>query len=367
MPKRPWESLQPECLSWRRWSRASSPQGTPGCLSWEVGNIPLPFFAPPPPYIHVCQQFSDLTRWVVWAWTCILLPVRPWRSLQPERWSQRRWPRPNNPPRRPNCLSCPADCWGSFLKWNINKRGNSPVSRQTQKGIIACCILYSFLFPFIIIIWGGGGRVEGGYQDFKSTLWSLISFRHLRTRRALLLYKVYGSNALLALNWRFEVWPSTLLSRSHSWRMLGDNVMARKSQLHYSLSSHVYIYQLWKGQSRVWCSWSKSWLVCPFFSLLPTVPSCKMVFGNLSVYLRDANHFNILSGRIGLRIREVCIKCVQFNGSSQSKNQGGTEICAAIHTKIIHVSGSLPENQGGLASLLSYYKPKPLHLPPFYH
>ena len=58
---------------------------------------------------------------------------------------------------------------------------------------------------------------------------------------------------------------------------------------------------------------------------------------------RDANHFNILSGRIGLRIREVSIKCVQFNGSSQSKNQGGIEICAAIHTKIIQLSRSLPE------------------------
>ena len=59
---------------------------------------------------------------------------------------------------------------------------------------------------------------------------------------------------------------------------------------------------------------------------------------------RDANHFNILSGRIGLRIREVSIKCVQFNGSSQSKNQGGIEICAAIHTKIIQFSGSLPDS-----------------------
>ena len=34
------------------------------------------------------------------------------------------------------------------------------------------------------------------------------------------------------------------------------------------------------------------------------------------------------------------------------QNQGGIEICAAIHTKIIQFSGSLPENQGGLASLL---------------
>ena len=46
------------------------------------------------------------------------------------------------------------------------------------------------------------------------------------------------------------------------------------------------------------------------------------------------------------------IKCVQFNGSSQSKNQGGIEICAAIHTEIIQFSGSIPENQEGLASLL---------------
>ena len=53
-----------------------------------------------------------------------------------------------------------------------------------------------------------------------------------------------------------------------------------------------------------------------------------------------------------MRIREVSIKCVQFNGSSQSKSQGGTEICAVIHTKIIPFSGSLPENQGGLASLI---------------
>ena len=67
--------------------------------------------------------------------------------------------------------------------------------------------------------------------------------------------------------------------------------------------------------------------------------------------IRDANHFTILSGRIGLRIREISIKCVQFNGSSQSKNQGGIEICAAIHTKIIQFSGSLPDSQGGLASL----------------
>ena len=31
------------------------------------------------------------------------------------------------------------------------------------------------------------------------------------------------------------------------------------------------------------------------------------------------------------------------------KMQGGIEICAAIHTKIIQFSGSLPENEGGLA------------------
>ena len=45
-------------------------------------------------------------------------------------------------------------------------------------------------------------------------------------------------------------------------------------------------------------------------------------------------------------------QCVQFNGSSQSKNHGGIEICAAIHTKIIKFLGSFPENQGGLASLM---------------
>ena len=39
-------------------------------------------------------------------------------------------------------------------------------------------------------------------------------------------------------------------------------------------------------------------------------------------------------------------------GVASTKNQGGIEICAAIHTKIIQFSGSLdPENQGGLASL----------------
>ena len=41
----------------------------------------------------------------------------------------------------------------------------------------------------------------------------------------------------------------------------------------------------------------------------------------------------------------------QMCRSSQSNNQGGIEICAAIHKKIIQFSGSLPENQGGLASL----------------
>ena len=72
---------------------------------------------------------------------------------------------------------------------------------------------------------------------------------------------------------------------------------------------------------------------------------CMWVLGCVQVCvcfcLGDANHLNILSGRIGLRIREVFIKCVQFNGSSHSKNQGGIEICAAIHTKIIQVSGRL--------------------------
>ena len=56
--------------------------------------------------------------------------------------------------------------------------------------------------------------------------------------------------------------------------------------------------------------------------------------------VRDANHFDIVSGRIGLRIREVSIKFVLFNGSSQSKNQGGIEICTAIHTKIIQFQGA---------------------------
>ena len=86
-------------------------------------------------------------------------------------------------------------------------------------------------------------------------------------------------------------------------------------------------------------------LLCP----PPSPPSWKILATPLVCH-RDANHFNVLSGNIGLRIREVFI---QFNGSSQYKNQGGIEISAAIHTKIIQFSGSLSENQGGLASLLS--------------
>ena len=56
----------------------------------------------------------------------------------------------------------------------------------------------------------------------------------------------------------------------------------------------------------------------------------RLVVISIDYAFRDANHINILSGRIGFRIREVFIKCVQFdkfNGSSHSKNQGGIQTC----------------------------------------
>ena len=101
---------------------------------------------------------------------------------------------------------------------------------------------------------------------------------------------------------------------------------------------------------------------CKLFALCSTIANLHVsspdpVFFYLP-NLRDANHFNILSGRIGLRIREVSIKCVQFNGSSQSKNQRGIKICAAIHTKVIQFSGRL------MASLLFVLLfPRPYILP----
>ena len=44
-----------------------------------------------------------------------------------------------------------------------------------------------------------GGEYDNGDVDDGD------EHRHLRTRRALLLYKVYGNNTLLALNWRHNV------------------------------------------------------------------------------------------------------------------------------------------------------------------
>ena len=39
----------------------------------------------------------------------------------------------------------------------------------------------------------------------KVLIYFVSRFRHLRTRRVLLLYKVYGNNALLALNWQIYI------------------------------------------------------------------------------------------------------------------------------------------------------------------
>ena len=53
----------------------------------------------------------------------------------------------------------------------------------------------------IIVYWKEVKELWGNYWDCQD-MYTLRTCRHLRTRRALLLYKVYGNNALLALNWR---------------------------------------------------------------------------------------------------------------------------------------------------------------------
>ena len=55
-------------------------------------------------------------------------------------------------------------------------------------------VLFEMFYSFYWINWN---------LDQISPLSNLARYRHLRTRRALLLYKVYGNNALLALNWRY--------------------------------------------------------------------------------------------------------------------------------------------------------------------
>ena len=82
---------------------------------------------------------------------------------------------------------------------------NTPFPRFFQTWVVASHVASD---PPPLPLAGGGGCIG----QMPTSEWpsrhkpkglNSVTYRHLRTRRALLLYKVYGNNALLAHNWQY--------------------------------------------------------------------------------------------------------------------------------------------------------------------